>query len=142
MVSGSVLSLMKMRLGTITRVLKSALITLSDKTEIGGCVMKTGRPTTTESTCAKFSQAPGPSSRLPVNGKVTQMVVPTPTSTWTSKSHRRSKSHQLTWTPATAGSTTPSSAYPLQNALSALSVSCKKTSTSASAQSSLSISSS
>jgi len=79
MVFGSEPSLMKMRLGTTIKVLKRSLITLLDKTATGGCVMKTGRQITIEFTFARFSQAPGPSSQSPVNGRETRMVVPTPT---------------------------------------------------------------
>lgn len=129
-VSGKALFVTKMRLGTIIKVLKNALTILSSLMETGGCVLKTGKLTTTPFMFVKFSQVLGLNSQLPVNGKETQMEVHTQTSIPPHKL-RNKRRMQLNWTLVTAGSTTHNLDCQLQNVLKWLSHLCRKTSTSA-----------
>jgi len=115
-VSGKALFVMKTRLGTITKVLKNALTIPSSLMETGGCVLKTGKLTTTLFMFVKFSQVLGLNSQLPVNGKETQMEVHTQTSIPLNKL-RRTRSKQLNWTLVTAGLTTHNLDCQLQNVL-------------------------
>jgi hypothetical protein len=105
----------------------------------GGCGLKTGKPTTTESTFAKSSRVAGPNTRLLASGRATPLAATTPISTKTRSKRRKTKTRpQQLSTPATNGLTTPSSDCQLQNGHRSLSVSCRKTQTFQRDQSSLS----
>jgi hypothetical protein len=122
---GTVHSQMRMRLGMTIRVSRSVLITHSSWMVTSGSVLKTGRPTITESTFARFSQVRGLNSPFHASGKATLPVARSQSRTQ-GRNKKKARRPCLIWTRMTAGLIILSLDWALRSAPRLSSAWCRK----------------